>query len=163
MATGHATYSTVHADSAQSLIHRLEGKPINIPRIMLQSLDIVCLYVITRVKNIRARRCKQVIEIIDIDPTTKEILTNEVFRWDPVEDKFIYSGKSYILERVRAEKDITREEMTNEIKNRKKILEWMNENNVREFRDVANIVARYNEDPAESLKQIEKGVKKINE
>jgi len=160
MATGHATYSTAHADSAQSLIHRLEGKPINIPRIMLQSLDIVCLHVITRVKNIRARRCKQVIEVIDIDPTTKEILTNEVFRWDPVEDKFIYSGKSYVLERVRAEKDLTREEMTNELKNRKKIVEWMNENNVREFREVSNIVARYAEDPGETLKQIEKDAKK---
>jgi flagellar protein FlaI len=129
---------------------------------MLQSLDIVCLHIITRVKNIRARRCKQIIEIIDIDPTTKEILTNEVFRWDPVEDKFVYTGKSYVLERLRAEKDISREEMTDEIKNRKKILEWMNENNVREFRGVANIIARYNEDPAEILKKIEKGVKKID-
>ena len=102
MATGHATYSTVHADSAKSLIHRLEGKPIEIPRIMLQSLDIVSIHITTRVKGKRVRRCKQIIEIIDIDPTTKEILTNEVFRWDPVEDKFIYTGKSYVLEGIRA-------------------------------------------------------------
>ncbi|KYK23224.1 hypothetical protein AYK24_07750 [Thermoplasmatales archaeon SG8-52-4] len=162
MATGHATYSTAHADSAQSLIHRLEGKPINIPRVMLQSLDIVCLHVITRVKNIRARRCKQIIEIIDIDPTTKEILTNEVFRWDPVEDRFVYSGKSYILERIRAEKDMTREEMTNEIKNRKLIVEWMNKNNVREFRDVSKLVSQYTESPEETLEMVKKGDKKIN-
>jgi flagellar protein FlaI len=127
---------------------------------MLQSLDIVCLHIITRVKNIRARRCKQIIEIIDIDPTTKEILTNEVFRWDPVEDRFIYTGKSYILERVRAEKDITHEEMTLEIKNRKKIIEWMNQNNVREFKDVSNLVAQYCEDPTEIIKKIDEGVKK---
>jgi len=132
MATGHATYSTVHADSAQSLIHRLEGKPINIPRVMLQSLDIVCLHVITRVKNKRARRCKQIIEIIDIDPTTKEILTNEVFRWDPVEDKFVYS----------------------EIKNRKSIIEWMNDNNVREFRDVSKLIAKYSDNPEGTMKTI---------
>jgi flagellar protein FlaI len=155
MATGHATYSTVHADSAQSLIHRLEGKPINIPRVMLQSLDIVSLHIITRVKNKRARRCKQIIEIIDIDPTTKEILTNEVFRWDPVEDNFIYSGKSYVLERVRTEKDMSREEMTSELRNRTKIIEWMNAKNVREFRGVANLVSRYAENPVEIMKQIE--------
>jgi flagellar protein FlaI len=160
MATGHATYSTVHADSAQSLIHRLEGKPINIPRVMLQSLDVVCLHVITRVKNMRARRCKQIIEIIDIDPTTKEILTNEVFRWDPVEDKFIYSGKSYVLERVRGEKDLTREEMTQEINRRRIIIEWMNKNNVREFRGVAKIVSQYAENPDDVMKTVEKGVKK---
>jgi len=159
MATGHATYSTVHADSAQSLIHRLEGKPINIPRVMLQSLDIVCLHVITRVKNKRARRCRQVIEIIDIDPTTKEILTNEAFRWDPVEDKFVYSGKSYVLERIRAEKDMTREKMTEELRRRTEIIEWMNNTNVREFRGVANLVARYLDAPDETYKQIKKDVK----
>ena len=154
MSTGHTTYSTVHADSAQSLIHRLEGKPINIPRIMLQALDIVCIQVISRIKNKRARRVKQIIEIIDIDPATKEILTNEVFRWDPVEDKFIYSGKSYILERVRAEKDKTREEMTNEIKNRAKLLEWMNKNNVREFKKVATLISQYFDNSEQVMKKI---------
>jgi len=154
MATGHTTYSTVHADSAQSLIHRLEGKPIEIPRIMLQALDIVCIQVISRVKDKRARRCKQIIEIIDIDPTTKEILTNEVFRWDPIEDRFIYSGKSYILERIRAEKDISREDMITEIKNRATLLDWMNKNNIREFKKVATIVAQYADNPAEVMKRI---------
>ena len=154
MATGHTTYSTVHADSAQSLIHRLEGKPIEIPRIMLQALDIVCIQVISRVKDKRARRCKQIIEIIDIDPTTKEILTNEVFRWDPIEDKFIYSGKSYILERIRAEKDISREEMISEIKNRAALLEWMNKNNIREFKKVATVIAQYVDNPTEVIKKI---------
>jgi flagellar protein FlaI len=155
MATGHTTYSTVHADSAQSLIHRLEGKPIEIPRIMLQALDIVCIQVISRVKDKRARRCKQIIEIIDIDPTTKEILTNEVFRWDPIEDKFIYSGKSYILERIRAEKDISREDMIREIKNRATLLEWMNKNNIREFKKVATVVAQYADNPADVMKKIQ--------
>jgi archaeal flagellar protein FlaI len=154
MATGHATYSTVHADSAQSLIHRLEGKPINIPRVMLQSLDIVLLHVITRVKNKRARRCKKIIEIIDIDPSTKEILTNEVFRWDPVEDKFEYSGKSYVLERIRAEKDMNREKMTHEIKNRTALVEWMNERNVRDFTSVSRLIAEYNENPDKTIDRI---------
>jgi len=87
-------------------------------------------------------------------PTTKEILTNEVFKWDPVDDKFIYSGKSYILERVRAEKDKTREEMTNEIKNRAKLLEWMNRNNVREFKKVATLISQYFDNPEQVMKKI---------
>ena len=121
---------------------------------MLQALDIVCIQIISRVKNKRARRCKQIIEIIDIDPATKEILTNEVFRWDPVEDKFIYSGKSYILERIRAEKDIGREDMTNEIKNRAKLLDWMNKNNFREFKNVATLISQYFENPTKLIGKI---------
>ena len=154
MATGHATYSTVHADSAKSLIHRLEGKPIDIPRVMLQSLDIVSIQITTRVQGKRVRRCKQVIEIIDIDPTTKEILTNEAFRWDPVEDKFIYTGKSYILEGIRARWDMSKERITEEIKRRAEILQWMCDSNVRSFRDVAKAISQYAESPEKFLEQI---------
>ncbi len=154
MATGHATYSTVHADSAKSLIHRLEGKPIEIPRIMLQSLDIVSIHITTRVKGRRVRRCKQVIEIIDIDPTTKEILTNEVFRWDPIEDKFIYTGKSYVLEGIRARWELTKEEITNEIRTRSEILKWMDDSDIRVYREVAKVIAGYSENPEEFLKKM---------
>jgi archaeal flagellar protein FlaI len=161
MATGHTTYSTVHADSAKSLIHRLEGKPINIPRIMLQALDIICIQGTSRVKDKRVRRCKQIIEIVDIDPTTKEILTNEVFRWDPIEDKFIYSGKSYILERIRAEKDLSREEMTNEIKNRATLMEWMRKENIKDFKEVAAMTANYIENPLEVMKSIGKDIQYV--
>jgi len=161
MATGHTTYSTVHADSAKSLIHRLEGKPINIPRIMLQALDVICIQGTSRIKDKRVRRCKHIIEIIDIDPTTKEILTNEVFRWDPVEDKFIYSGKSYILERIRAEKDLSREEMTNEIKNRATLMEWMRQENIKDFKEVATMTANYIENPLKVMENIGKDIQYV--
>jgi len=161
MATGHATYSTVHADSAKSLIHRLEGKPIDIPRIMLQSLDVVSIHITTRVKGKRVRRCKQVIEIIDIDPTTKEILTNEVFRWDPIEDKFIYTGKSYVLEGIRARWDLSKEEITQEIRKRAEIMEWMNEYNVRTFIEVAKAISRYTENPDDFIKRMRESIKTL--
>ncbi|MBS3801940.1 MAG: type II/IV secretion system ATPase subunit [Candidatus Thermoplasmatota archaeon] len=155
MATGHTTYSTVHADSTKSLIHRLEGEPINIPRIMLQSLDIVCLQTISRVKNKRTRRVKQIIEIIDIDPSTKELLTNEVFRWDPVKDSFQYSGKSFVIEQIRGRNNMDRATITTELKQRAKVLEWMLKNNITQFEDVATSTAKYCENKNEVLTQIE--------
>jgi len=154
MASGHTTYSTVHADSAKSLVHRLEGKPIEIPRVMLQSLDIVSIHFTARVKGKRVRRCKQIVEIIDIDPSTKEILTNEVFRWDPIEDKFIYTGKSYILEKIRVKLDMSKEEMTKEIRQRTEILEWMQKNNLRTFKEVAKVISWYTENPDDFLKKL---------
>jgi flagellar protein FlaI len=156
MATGHTTYSTVHADSAQSLIHRLEGKPIEIPRVMLQSLDIVTIQVQAEVGDKRVRRCKQIVEIVDIDPMTKEILTNEVFRWDPVQDQFFYSGKSYVLERIRAQHGMSKDEMMDELKQRVEVLEWMKDNNVRAFKDVARLVASYLDTPDEVMEKIRK-------
>jgi len=156
MATGHTTYSTVHADSPQSLIHRLEGKPIEIPRVMLQSLDIVTVQVQAQLSDERVRRCKQIVEIVDIDPMTKEILTNEVFHWNPVEDRFYYSGKSYVLERIRKQHDMSKAEMMEELKRRVEILEWMRHNNIRAFKDVARMVASYSETPGEFMEKIRK-------
>jgi len=157
MATGHTTYSTFHADSTESLIHRLEGKPIDIPRVMLQSLDIVTIQVSVQIGDQRFRRCKQIVEIVDIDPVTKEILTNEVFHWDQSSDTFQYSGKSYILERIRGQYDMTKDEMMEELKRRVEILAWMKQHNVRSFKEVARIVASYSEFPNELMVKIRQG------
>jgi flagellar protein FlaI len=156
MATGHTTYSTFHADSAQSLIHRLEGKPIEIPRVMLQSLDIVTIQIQAELGDKRVRRCKQIVEIVDIDALTKEILTNEVFRWDPVTDQFFFSGKSYVMERIRNQHGMSKEEMLEELRRRVEILEWMRNNNVRAFKDVARIVSSYIDTPDDVMEKIRK-------
>ncbi len=156
MATGHTTYSTFHADSAQSLIHRLEGKPIEIPRVMLQSLNIVTIQIQTEINDKRVRRCKQIVEIVDIDPMTKEILTNEVFRWDPVSDQFFFSGKSYVMERIRNQHGMSKKDMLEELRRRVEILEWMKDNNIRAFKDVARIVSSYLDSPNDVMEKVRK-------
>ena len=161
MATGHTTYSTFHADSTRSLIHRLEGKPIDIPRVMLSSLDITFIQVNVKLGKKNVRRCKQIVEIVDIDPTTKEILTNEVFHWDSVDDTFIYGGKSYILERIRKQYAWSNEQMMQEIKRRVTLLHWMRKNNIREFKDVAKVVALYTETPEKIMEMIKDGITTI--
>ncbi|MEM3341553.1 MAG: type II/IV secretion system ATPase subunit, partial [Thermoplasmata archaeon] len=39
MATGHTVYGTMHADSVQAMVHRLENPPIALPRILLSALN----------------------------------------------------------------------------------------------------------------------------
>ena len=156
MSCCHTTYSTFHADSAQSLIHRLEGKPIEIPRVMLQSLDIVTIQVQAELGDKRVRRVKQIVEIVDIDPMTKEILTNEVFRWDPVQDQFFFSGKSYVMERIRNQHGQSKEEMLDELSRRVEILDWMKDNNIRAFKDVARIISSYIDTPEDVMEKVRK-------
>ncbi len=154
MATGHTTYSTVHADSTKSLIHRLEGEPINIPRIMLHSLDIICIQTIARIKDKRVRRCKQIIEIIDIDPTTKEILTNEVFRWDPITDTYQYTGKSFFLDTIRQKTNQTSERIIEEMHQRARLLHWLVSQNIHDFDEVASLTANYYDNPNEVMGKV---------
>ena len=154
MATGHTTYSTVHADSMKSLIHRLEGKPINVPRNMLQSLDIVMIQSMVKLNGKTVRRCKDIIEVITVDSETNEFLTNHVFKWDSSTDEFKYTGKSFILETIRELRDLSTDEMRSELKQRQKILEWMHKHMIRDFKQIGEIVSGYTENPSESLAKI---------
>ncbi|MHA1170716.1 MAG: type II/IV secretion system ATPase subunit [Candidatus Heimdallarchaeota archaeon] len=154
MATGHTTYSTVHADSIKALIHRLEGKPINVPRAMLQSLDVVLLQTNIKKHDKNMRRCRQIIEIIDLDSQTNEILTNEVFRWNSKDDKFEFLGKSYVLDHIRVQYGLSKDEMKKEMERRVEVLKWMQKNNIRAFKDFARIVSSYADKPEKMIEKV---------
>jgi flagellar protein FlaI len=147
MSTGHVTYATMHADSVASAVHRLENPPLSVPRNMLNALDLVSVQVQARIGGQRIRRTKQLIEILDIDPRTNELITNEVFRWHPVTDEIRYSGKSYILEEIMEERGWSEARMREELKRRQEILEWMRLKKLRHFKDVSKVLISYFRDP----------------
>ncbi len=153
MSTGHTTFSTMHADSVQSVVHRLENPPINVPRIMLQALDIVIIQVQVRVGEERVRRAKSITEIVGVDARTGELLTNEVFTWNASKDEFFYSGRSYVLESIMQNMGWNDERLQDELKRRQEILEWARMKNVKHYEDVAKIVVTYYREP-ETLMEI---------
>ncbi len=153
MSTGHTTFSTMHADSVQSVVHRLENPPINVPRIMLQALDIVVIQVQVRIGEDRVRRAKSITEIVGVDARTGELLTNEVFTWNASKDEFAYSGRSYVLESVMNNRGWKDESLQDELKKRQEVLEWARMKNVKHYEDVAKIVVSYYREP-ETLMEI---------
>ncbi len=156
MATGHTTFSTMHADNVASVVHRLESPPINVPRIMLQALDIVCIQCQVRVGGQRVRRCKTLTEIIGVDTRTGELITNEVFKWISASDEFDYSGRSYILDRIMDDRGWTEEKIKTELRNRQEILEWMRLKSVSFYEDVAKIVVGYYREPDKMMNLVRK-------
>ena len=154
MSTGHVTYATMHADSVASAVHRLENPPIDVPRNMLSALSLMSIQVQARVGGQRIRRNKQLIEILDIDPRTNELITNEVFRWHPATDEIRYSGKSYILEQIMEDRGWSEERMREELKRRQEVLEWMRIKKIRHFRDVSKILVSYFRDPETVIQRV---------
>lgn len=154
MSTGHTTFSTMHADSVQSVVHRLENPPINVPRIMIQALDIVSIQAQVKVNNERVRRCKSLTEIVGVDPRTGELLTNEVFIWDAARDSFQYSGRSYILESVMENRGWNEEKLKDELKKRQDILEWARLKKISHYKDFAKLVVTYGREPETIMKMV---------
>jgi len=148
MATGHLGLSTIHAESVDAVLRRLESEPMNIPRFLLTMIDAVMVQLRTEVGGKPARRALTVTEVVDLDPSTKEVLTNEVYRWDVKRDIFLHSGRSCILEKNMKRLGLDEDDVREELLRRRTVLEWMVKNKVRRYTDVADVVRKYYADPA---------------
>ncbi|MBP2029713.1 flagellar protein FlaI [Methanohalophilus levihalophilus] len=155
MSTGHTTFSTIHADSVQSIVHRLENPPINVPRIMIQALDIVSVQAQVKVGSERVRRSKSITEIVGVDPRTGELLTNEVFVWNAAKDSFQYSGRSYVVESVMENRGWDEARVKLELQQRQDVLEWARRKGISNFKDFSKIVVAYKREPETIMKLVE--------
>jgi len=156
MTTGHLSYSTVHASDMHSLIQRLESPPINLPRSLLTSLDLVVFLNNLTIKGLPARRVTNVTEIIKLDPGTNRLVTISPFYWiSEIEDRFEKTVGSQILNRIKLQNMWSDERLETELINRVKILEWMINNNVRSYIEVGKKISDYYKDPEEVLMKIE--------
>ncbi|MCI4320131.1 MAG: type II/IV secretion system ATPase subunit [Thermoplasmata archaeon] len=155
ISVGHASMSTIHAGSIGELLHRVENEPMNIPRVLFQALDSVAFPAQVSVKNNRVRRVSSITEILEVDPETNELLTNEVFRWDPVEDRFTFLGRSFVLEKIGKVRGKSLDWLFGELRRKESYLEMMNRANITYFKDVSRAIAAYYVDPSEAVRKLQ--------
>ncbi len=156
VSTGHLGMSTVHAESVESCVYRLESAPMNIPRTLIAGVDIILVQKRVEINGKPVRKTVATSEIVGLDPRSGEILTNEVYKWNPAEDTFDFTGRSYIIEKIADKTGVTPEQASEEIQRRAKVLQWMVKTNKRNYKDVSNLIRSYLENPepvlAEALK-----------
>ncbi|MDD1718755.1 MAG: type II/IV secretion system ATPase subunit [Methanoregulaceae archaeon] len=154
MNTGHTTFSTMHAGSVDAAIHRLESEPLNVPRNMVQALNIISVQALVYHGTERVRRVQEIVEIAGIDPSTGNLRVNNVFMYDPVRDRFSFTGRSQIYSDIAEKRGWTREQLESEIQLRKKVLEEMKAQGIRDYISVATLFHAYNIDPENVLSHI---------
>lgn len=158
MSTGHTTYSTMHADDVTAAVRRLENEPINVPRQMLNALDIISIQMRTRDKegNI-VRRCKEMVEIIGVEPDG-EVKIRRVFEYNPKEDSIDYKGNSAVIENIKWLNNLSDKEVMEEIDRRKRILKYIIDNvETRNYKDISNALRSYMQDKNKVMNEIEAG------
>jgi len=161
MATGHTSYSTVHASTIHTLIQRLENPPLSLPRALLTSLDIIVFQNAVDIGGKTVRRMTSITEVIKLDPDTNQLIFMEPFSWvSKTDDRFESSGTSKILNTIRLQNDWTESQLNKELENRKLILEWMKRKNIRDYKTVGKVVSDYHKDPETLLKKARGEMKK---
>jgi len=158
MNTGHTTFSTMHADSVQTVINRLENEPINVPRPMVTSLDVLWVQVLARSEGERVRRAKVLAEIEGIDQRTGELDYSNTYTWNANEDTF-REQNSEMLEEIREERGWSQSELLEELANRRQFLKYLQDEGIDDYRRFTAMVNKYYADSEKVMARIDaKGI-----
>ncbi|SDF99376.1 flagellar protein FlaI [Halorubrum xinjiangense] len=154
MNTGHTTFSTMHADSIETVINRLENEPINVPRAMVQSLDMLSVQTLTRSDDERVRRAKTIGEIGGIDQRTGELDYSSAFEWVPDSDTFRRNDSSLLAE-IADERGWSRAELLREVRRRERFLELLSALGIDDYRTFTALVNEYYADPERVMEKLD--------
>jgi len=153
MASGHASISTMHADSVDTVIKRLETPPIELSPTLLNVLDCVCIMTHAIAKKQETRKLKEIVEIINVTPEGVA-LTNTPFIWNPSDDSFYFKKNSKIFEKIAKSYGITMQEIDAEFKKRVKLIYNLYQNKVFNYQDFQDVITQYYKKPQEVLSKL---------
>ena len=162
LATGHGGMCTMHAENVESAVKRLTQKPMDISPAYIPLMNIVMsvqrVHLVKNGEKKAYRRMLSVNEVVDFEKYVNP------FKWDPIKDEqTIDLDCSFQFTNIAERLGITREELVSEMHRRRDVLQWMREQKIRSYKDVAEIIAEYYARPKEFYEKIteNEGVKPI--
>ena len=155
MATGHPSLATIHAASLPQLIDRLITPPISLPPSLIENIDIIVFLVLSKIKESYVRRANNILEVVGLEKDRPK--TKNVFKWVPIGDKFDISEKSVVLKKISERLGISETSIQQELARRKRILEWMLEQEIFDYKEFAKVVSTYYTNPDRIIDLITEG------
>ena len=152
MASGHASISTMHADSVEAVVRRLETPPISLSPMLVNSLDAIAIMTHAIVGGQETRRLREITEVVRVNPDGSTI-TNSPFLWDPSQDRFIFQKKSAIFEKISKKYGIPLPKLEREFHLRARFLKALFKKKVLSYGAVQKAINIYQKNP-ETAKKI---------
>ncbi len=154
MATGHTAYTTVHSESVMGVINRLENEPLSVPTQMIKELDIISIQKQVLLGDERVRRNESITELVG-GGDSDDILVNEVFEWDPRSDSYNEQFDSTVMEDIAADRGWSAAQLKQAIDRRQRVLEYLLDNDITWWEDVAEVIHAFIEDEERVMDRIE--------
>jgi archaeal flagellar protein FlaI len=150
MASGHSSISTMHADSVDTVIKRLETPPIELSPTLMNTLDCVCIMTHAIVNKQETRKLREITEIINVTPEGVA-RTNNPFLWNASNDQFYFKGSNKIFEKISKRFGLSVNELNNEFMKRTQLLYRLYESKISGFKEVQDIINEYYKRPQQVL------------
>ncbi len=156
MATGHGGMSTMHAEDIDSAVKRLTQKPMNIAPAYIPLMNIVLS--VQRVHLKVDGETKAFRRVMEVNEVANYEDYRRIFKWQAMDDNYVSSfADGVMLPYISERTGLTVKELEKEVEQRKNVLHWMRQQNIRSYKDVAAIIAEYYARPAEFYGKISLG------
>jgi flagellar protein FlaI len=149
IATGHPALATIHAASIPQLIDRLITPPISLPPSLLENVDVIAFLSLSRIKGAYVRKADSILEMVGVKGDRP--VTNKIFEWDALTDKFNIKKKSIVLSKIAKKSGLTAGGVMDELTRRKLVLDWMVERGVTDYREFSRVISMYYSNPERIL------------
>jgi len=145
--TGHSVYATFHANSAKETVERLTNAPLDVPKIMLSAISLI----IVQFRNRRSGK-RRTFQIAEILPDGE---ANVILQYDIKKDLLVRIGKSKALyDNIALFTGMTDSEITKELSDKVKVLNYLVKKNIDDVDGVGRIVAEYYTDKANLMRYV---------
>lgn len=152
MASGHSSIATIHADSVETVIKRLETPPIELSPTLLNVLDSMCIMSHAIVNKQSTRKLREIVEVVNVDQEGIA-RTNTPFVWNSQEDRFYFKKDSKLFQKISSRYGVSREELNTEFRRRSELLYKLYKQKVFDFHQVQDLINEYYKKPEEVLRR----------
>jgi flagellar protein FlaI len=157
MSTGHTAYTTLHADSVETVISRLQNAPLNVPVQMLQDLDIVSVQQQTYIDDRRVRRNKTTAEVLPPEYSQNDVQTRAIFRRDAETDTHEKVTESPLMQEIATDRGWDEETLEAELSERVELLEYLAEERITGYVEVASAIQLYDKESSLVMDPVREG------
>ncbi len=154
MASGHPSLSTMHADSVDTLIRRLQTPPIELSPSLVNSLDCVVIATHATIQQHETRRVREVVEIINVNKDGTALINTPLI-WNPSTDNFYFKKQSKVFEKIATRQGLSLEQLQKEFATRSKLLYELFKRGIFGFHEVGNIINEYHKNPIAVLNRFD--------
>ena len=152
MASGHSSISTMHSDSVDTLIRRLQTPPISLSPTLVNTLDCVVIATHARVGKQDTRKVREIVEIVNVNMDGTAIV-NTPFKWDAGKDVFYSKKQSKAFEKISIRTGIPIDKLYQDMATRAKLLYTLYRKGIFDFDQVGWIVNDFHKNPVGVLQK----------
>ncbi len=142
MASGHSSLGTIHADSLESVIRRLETPPIELSPSLVNELDAIVVMTHAIIGDRETRKLKEIIEVVNVNPDGTAT-SNVPLIWDPSKDKFYFKREMEVFKKIEKRSGIPVQKLLIELDNRTRVLNELAKRNIVDTESVKMIMIEY--------------------